>query len=161
MQFEWDPEKDRQNWAQHGVSFDEASTVFGDPFAVTIDDPDHSSEEYRLLTTGYSNQQRLIIVAHTDRDERIRIISARDVAAERRVMKKNQNDRPGDSEMWPEYDLRGGIRGKYYERYKQGTNVVLQPDVAKVFRDSKSVNEALRQYLSEHGTPPALDKRAG
>ena len=86
MQFEWDPEKDQENRAKHGVSFDEASSIFGDPFAVTIDDPDHSSEEYRLLTTGYSNQQRLLIVAHTDRDERIRIINARDVAAaERRV----------------------------------------------------------------------------
>ena len=84
MQFEWDAAKDQQNQSKHGVSFDEASTVFGDPFAVTIDDPDHSSEEYRLLTTGYSNQQRLIIVAHTDRDERIRIVSARDVAAAER-----------------------------------------------------------------------------
>jgi hypothetical protein len=67
------------------VSFDEGSTVFGDPFAITIDDPDHSSDESRMLTTGYSSRQRLIIVAHTDRDERIRIISAREVtAAERR-----------------------------------------------------------------------------
>ena len=77
-------------------------------------------------------------------------------------MKKNKNDRPADDEMRPEYDLRGGIRGKYYDRYKAGTNVVLlEPDMAKVFRDSKSVNAALRQYLSEHGTPPAVDKRAG
>ena len=85
MQFEWDLEKDRQNQRSHGVSFDEASTVFGDPLAVTIDDPDHSIDEHRLLTTGNSNRQRIIIVAHTDRDERIRIISAREVtAAERR-----------------------------------------------------------------------------
>ncbi len=85
MQFEWDPEKDQQNQTTHGVSFDEASTVFGDPLAITIDDPDHSSDENRILTTGHSNRQRLIIVAHTDRDERIRIISAREVtAAERR-----------------------------------------------------------------------------
>ena len=91
MQFEWDPEKDLQNQAKHGISFDEASTVFGDPLAVTIDDPDHSSEEHRLLTTGYSNQQRLIIVAHTDRNERIRIINARDVAAaERGVYEEEQ-----------------------------------------------------------------------
>ena len=86
MQFEWDPEKDQQNQAKHGVSFDEASSVFGDPFALTIDDPDHSSEEKRFLTTGYSNRQRLIIVAHTDRDERVRLINAREVtAAERRT----------------------------------------------------------------------------
>jgi uncharacterized DUF497 family protein len=62
-----------------------ASTVFGDPLAITIDDPDHSADENRMLTTGHSDRQRLLIVAHTDRDERIRIISAREVtAAERR-----------------------------------------------------------------------------
>jgi hypothetical protein len=60
-----------------------------------------------------------------------------------------------DDDMRPEYDLRGGVRGKYYERYKQGTNVVLlEPDLAEVFRDSDSVNRALREYLSEHGVPP-------
>ena len=54
--------------------------------------------------------------------------------------------------MRPEYDLRGGVRGKYYQRYKQGTNVVLpEPDVARSFHDSATVNEALRRYLSEHG----------
>ena len=79
-----DPQKDLENLANHGVSFDDASTVFGDPFAITIDDPDHSSDEDRMLTTGYSNRQRLIIVAHTDRDQRIRIISARDVTAAER-----------------------------------------------------------------------------
>ena len=84
MEFDWDPEKDLENQASHGVSFDEASAVFGDPFAITIDDPDHSSDEHRMLTTGYSGRQRLIIVAHTDRDERIRIISARNVTAAER-----------------------------------------------------------------------------
>jgi hypothetical protein len=57
--------------------------------------------------------------------------------------------------MRTEYDLRGGVRGKYYERYKQGTNVVLlEHDLAKVFRDSATVNSALRVYLFEHGEPP-------
>lgn len=64
--------------------------------------------------------------------------------------------------MRPEYDLRGGVRGKYYARYKQGTNVVLlEPDIATVFRDSAAVNEALRQYLTEHGTPPGAPKSTG
>jgi uncharacterized DUF497 family protein len=81
MQFEWDPDKDRENQSNHGVSFDEASTAFGDPFAVTVDDPDHSVDESRCLTTGC---QRIIIVAHTDRDERIRLISAREVTAAER-----------------------------------------------------------------------------
>ena len=71
---------------------------------------------------------------------------------------KNQDD-----EMRPEYDLRGGVRGKYYERYKQGTNVVLlEPDLAKVFRDSATVNSALRVYLLEHGEPPpSTERKAG
>lgn len=69
-------------------------------------------------------------------------------------MKKSQSKRP-DDEMRAEYDLRGGVRGKYYERYKEGTNVVLlEPDIASVFRDSGTVNQALREYLSEHGRPP-------
>lgn len=78
------------------------------------------------------------------------------------TMQKNQDDAAAAGDMRPEYDLRGGVRGKYYERYKQGTNVVLlEPDIAKVFRDSATVNEALRQYLSEHGTPPAVDAKTG
>lgn len=77
------------------------------------------------------------------------------------MMPKNPDSSP-DDEMRTEYDLRGGVRGKYYERYRQGTNVILlEPDVAKVFRDSATVNEALRQYLSEHGTPPIPSQKAG
>ena len=72
-------------------------------------------------------------------------------------MNKKVSDQAKDDDMRPEYDLRGGVRGKYYERYRQGTNVVLlEPDVAQVFRDSATVNEALRRYLSEHGTPPVV-----
>jgi len=74
-------------------------------------------------------------------------------------MSTNANDEESDI---PEIDFSNGIRGKYYERYRQGTNVVLlEPDIAKVFRDSTTVNQALRQYLSEHGEPPAPVKRAG
>jgi hypothetical protein len=62
----------------------------------------------------------------------------------------------------PEMDLTGGVRGKYYERYMQGTNVVLlEPDLAGIFHDSAVVNQALREYLSEHGAPPRLPKTAG
>lgn len=74
-------------------------------------------------------------------------------------MKKANRELP-DDEMRPEYDLRGGVRGKYYERYRQGTNVVLlEPDMAKIFHDSETVNLALRQFLSEHGEPPKAAKR--
>ena len=60
----------------------------------------------------------------------------------------SQENKPGKDEMRPEYDIRGGVRGKYYKRYQQGTNVVvLDPDVAAVFRDSQSVNQALRLLM--------------
>ena len=76
MQFEWDRAKAARNLAKHGVSFDEASTVFGDPLAGTILGP-HSGEEPRFITIGRSTSQRLITVAHSEREDRIRIISAR------------------------------------------------------------------------------------
>ena len=84
MRFEWDAEKAQRNITKHGVSFDEAATVFGDPLAVTIHDPDHSQQEQRFLTTGLSKRPRLVIVAHTDREGRARTISAREVTASER-----------------------------------------------------------------------------
>jgi uncharacterized protein len=77
MEFEWDPDKADSNQTKHGVSFHEAATVFGDPLALTYFDPDHSDDEDRYLTFGYSDQNRLLVVSHTDRDQRTRIISAR------------------------------------------------------------------------------------
>ena len=78
MQFEWDPNKAAENLKNHGISFDEASSIFGDPLATTIDDPDHSIGEFRFLTLGYTKNQRLIVASHTEREGRIRIISARE-----------------------------------------------------------------------------------
>jgi uncharacterized protein len=75
--FEWDEEKSRNNLRKHAVSFDEASTIFGDPLSVTIDDPRHSIREPRWVTLGHSSKYRLLAVVHTDRGGRIRIISAR------------------------------------------------------------------------------------
>lgn len=77
MEFEWDREKAAQNLEKHEVSFDEAVTVFHDPLAATFDDPDHSAGEQRFVTIGFSPHNRLIVVAHTERGESIRIISAR------------------------------------------------------------------------------------
>jgi uncharacterized DUF497 family protein len=77
VNFEWDPGKARRNRRKHGVSFQEAATVFGDPLAVTYPDPDHSASEQRFITVGISGAGRVLIVAHADGDESIRIISAR------------------------------------------------------------------------------------
>jgi uncharacterized DUF497 family protein len=77
MDFEWDRAKADANKSKHGVSFEEASTVFGDDDAITVRDPDHSEGEDRYLTFGMSRSGRLLVVAHTDRGDRIRIISSR------------------------------------------------------------------------------------
>jgi uncharacterized protein len=76
--YEWNSGKAAQNERKHGVSFEEAITVFLDPLAVTFDDPDHSMGERRFITIGTSTNQRLLFVAHADIDEdRVRMISAR------------------------------------------------------------------------------------
>ena len=77
MNFEWDPKKAVRNKRKHNVTFHEAATVFSDPLAITFMDPDHSTDEERFLTFGLSKFNRLLVVSHTDRDHRIRIISAR------------------------------------------------------------------------------------
>jgi len=77
LDFEWDERKARLNKRKHGVSFEEASTVFADPLALTIYDPVHSEEENRYVALGESQRRRLLVVVFTDRDDRIRIISAR------------------------------------------------------------------------------------
>lgn len=77
MEFEWDLKKAGLNERRHHVTFEEAATVFGDPLAITFADPDHSIGEQRYITFGLSLHKRPLVVSHTDRGERIRIISAR------------------------------------------------------------------------------------
>ncbi len=77
LTFEWDPDKAASNHVKHGVDFAEAATIFGDLQARTIYDERHSEVEDRFVTIGYSDQARLLVVVHTDRDDHIRIITAR------------------------------------------------------------------------------------
>lgn len=77
LKFEWDTAKANMNLHKHGVSFEEAASVFGDPLALTFPDPDHSVGEKRWLSFGVSNQDRLVAVVHAERGRSIRIISAR------------------------------------------------------------------------------------
>ncbi len=86
MRFEWDPRKAAANLKKHGISFQEAATVFGDPLAITFQDPDHSEEEERQMTFGLTLQKRLIVVSHTQRKDRTRIISARPMDRKERVI---------------------------------------------------------------------------
>jgi uncharacterized protein len=84
MQFEWDPEKAKSNYGKHGVSFEEAVTVFYDPLSATFEDADHSVGEQRLITVGFSSRGRLLFVSHTERGKALRIISARLATAHER-----------------------------------------------------------------------------
>ena len=77
LTFEWDEDKDLSNRRKHGVSFDEAKTVFNDPFSITIADVQHSDDEDRYVDIGLSARGRLIVVSYTERGANIRIISCR------------------------------------------------------------------------------------
>ena len=77
MKIEWDPKKAKSNLKKHGVSFEEAATALSDPMAATGTDPDHSLTEDRYVTFGVSEKGRLVVISHTEKDETIRIISAR------------------------------------------------------------------------------------
>ena len=94
--FEWDNDKAVINERKHGVTFLEALTVFLDPMAIIIPDPDHSDEEDREIILGYSDRGRLLIVSHTSRPPNLRIISARRLdSRERKQFEKRL------AEGWP------------------------------------------------------------
>jgi uncharacterized protein len=84
MEFEWDEEKAAANLAKHDVSFEEAKTVFDDPLYVDFYDPGHSLDEHRYIIIGESQQRRLLIVSYTEREDVVRLISAREVTRSER-----------------------------------------------------------------------------
>ena len=90
MKFEWDEEKAQANVIKHGVSFEEAQTVFADPLYVDFYDPDHSFDAHRYLIIGESVETRLLVISYTERGDAIRLISAREVTlAERNAYEEN------------------------------------------------------------------------
>ena len=92
MRFEWDRDKATANLKKHGVSFDEAVTVFFDPLSATFGDPDHSNAELRQIIIGISSLGRLVVVCHTERRGEVRIINAR--PATRREMRSHETQNP-------------------------------------------------------------------
>lgn len=89
MEFEWDPKKSEMNRKKHGVSFHDAATVFADPLAISFPDPDHSLGEHRSLTFGHSKTNHLFVVVHTEKQGKIRIISARRATRNERTIYEN------------------------------------------------------------------------
>lgn len=170
FRFEWDPAKAATNEAKHGVSFGEASTVFGDPLSVTVVDVRHSHGEERFAIFGTSARGRVLAVLHSERgDASESSAHVKPPALSGSPMKKDAPERPvGESaddadELLPEYDLRGGVRGKHAARYAEGTNVViLDPDVAAAFPDPAEVNAVLRAVagiIREHKPTDDSDRR--
>jgi hypothetical protein len=91
LKFEWNPTKAARNLQRHRVSFEEAATIFNDPFAATVADPDHSSDEDRFLIVGMSDRRRLLILSYAERGDRIRIISARTLTTYERQQYEEAN----------------------------------------------------------------------
>jgi uncharacterized DUF497 family protein len=89
--FEWDEEKAKANLKKHRVDFDEATTVFTDPFSVTIHDPDHSADEKRYIDIGRSDKGRLLVVVYTERGSNIRLVSCRKAAPSERKLYEEGN----------------------------------------------------------------------
>lgn len=86
MHFDWDETKAEKNLLKHGISFEEATTVFDDPLYVDFYDPDHSDDEERYIIIGQSQQHRLLLVSYTERETSIRLISAREAKRRERIV---------------------------------------------------------------------------
>jgi uncharacterized DUF497 family protein len=149
MEFEWDLKKANANRRRHGVSFEEAAMVLSDILSFTYDDEAHSQTERRYATLGVSNRGRLLVIAHTTRGERVRIISApKPHRLKENGMKKKTNKTTEDDDLLPEYDfskMKLVGRGIYAKRFRSGTNLVrLDRDVRAAFPDDELINETLR-----------------
>ena len=92
MEFEWDQAKARENLSKHGIPFDEAKTVFNDPLYVDFFDPDHSDNEERYIIVGQSQQNRLLVVSYTERDNKIRLISAREATRREQIAYEEEQE---------------------------------------------------------------------
>jgi hypothetical protein len=153
-EFEWDHAKAGSNLEKHGVSFEEAVTVFADPLSLNMPDPAHSADEKRFLVLGMSTRDRLLVVAYAERPPRTRLISAREatVGANAMTMKKAKSKAKPDPDrdtLQPEYDFSKAVRGTTAARYAKGTNVViLDPELRELFPTSEAVNEALRELAA-------------
>ena len=143
LRFEWDANKAKSNLGKHGISFEEASAVFGDPRSLTVPDPVHSAVENRFVIIGASHRGDCLLWFIWN-EATISASSAHDSRTDENdgIMKKA---REKNDEMPREYDFSQGLRGKHARRYAEGTNVVvLEPDVAKAFPNAEAVNSSLR-----------------
>ena len=134
----------------------EAMRVFGDPLEVTIPDPVHSEGEMRFVSMGLSELGRLLVVSYIDRNERIRIISAREATPRERKQYESNNPK-GDEDILPEYDFTHGVRGKHHEAYKAGTNVIfLEPDRLRGWLNGQPPGNHRRGFPQQEQNPAPM-----
>ncbi len=148
MTYEWDARKAESNRKKHGVAFEEAASVFLDPLAEIYSDPGSTFSEHREITIDVQRGGEWTSYP-TANEARAFESSARDWSrGQNENNMKKELLAKGDDDLRAEYDLAqlgAGVRGKYYERAKAGTNLVLiEPDLAEVFPSSEAVNRALR-----------------
>lgn len=91
LRFEWDEEKAKANLRKHRVNFDETTTVFTDPFSMTIHDPAHSADEERHIDIGRSDKGRVLVVVYTERGSNIRLVSCRKATSSERRLYEEGN----------------------------------------------------------------------
>jgi len=168
--FTWDPRKAERNFAKHGVTFAEAATAFADPLARIFDDLEHARQENREILIGHSSRQKLLVVSFLERDREvrreIRLISAGWQPLMKSATMKKAAKSEDDLRAEYRFDYSTARPNRFAEEMSAGTvAVVLEPDVAAVFRSSEAVNRLLRSVISalpEHAeAQPPRKRRAG
>ena len=149
----WDPAKAAANKQKHGVSFDEAQTIFFDSNFVSVYDEPHSDHEDRFFAIGMSTEMQLLAVTYTIRDDEPWIIVARqpEPAERRRYMrgdriKDEAVPAPAESDK---LDWSKAVRGRHYIKPRGAITVRIEPVLAEFFRDERAVNDALRLLIRE------------
>lgn len=159
--FEWDARKAAANFKKHHLSFEDAATVFLDPLATTFADPDHSADERREITVGHTIKEWSCRTVNAATGFESSEHAARHGRSEGNM--KEESAHKGSNGLREEYDLsrlEAGVRGKYYSRASVATNLVLiEPDLARLFPDSESVNRALRMLAQTARAATASRRR--
>lgn len=162
--FEWDDAKSEWNERKHGMTFPQAEQVFDDPLHATMTDARHAEVEDRYITIGETFWGKVLVVAHAERGDRIRIISARRATrSEKRNYMEKEFDTINDAvtevdDLLPEYDFTGAVRGKYYRPGKTIIRMTIDEDVARYFYSSELLNEGLRKLIAEGRAPEPRDE---
>jgi uncharacterized DUF497 family protein len=150
----WNDGKNEINFQKHGISFEEADSVFDDPLIIVIDDPEHSYEENRHVAIGATCERRLVVVSYTIRNDEPWLISARTAEARERKKYMAADSINDGGDIRPYYDFSGGVRGKHFRgRDRTMVSYGIDAEIAAYFPTSEDVNKALRMLIEEGRVP--------